>query len=176
MEMSPTTVAVMIAVPLIALRLFFRIRRLIGRQVSRLWRHWLAAILFPLLLGLIGLSALASPVALGGLGLGIAVGIGLAVWGLRLTVFEKTGAGYLYTPNAHIGIALSLLLMGRIGYRLYQLTTLGATDPQMGWRNIGHSPATTIIFGMLAGYYTWYAIGILRWRYSAPRGTEVKPA
>jgi len=175
MDMSPTTTAIMIAVPLIALRLYFRIKRLVGRQRSRLWRHWLAAILFPLLLGLIGLSALAVPTALGGLGLGIAVGIALAIWGLRLTVFEKTEDGYFYTPNAHIGIALTLLLICRIGYRFYLLSTLGATDPQMGMQYIGHSPTTTVIFGMLAGYYTWYAIGILRWRYSVRQGAEVKP-
>ncbi|MBI3716864.1 MAG: hypothetical protein HY255_12800 [Betaproteobacteria bacterium] len=175
MEMTPTTVAIMIAVPLIALRLYFRVRRLIGRQRSRLWRHWTAAILFPLLLCLFGLSAMASPLALGGLALGIAVGIGLAIWGLRLTVFEKTDAGHFYTPNAHIGIALSLLLVGRIGYRFYQLSMLGVTDPQMGWQHIGRSPATTIIFGMLAGYYTWYAIGILRWRNSVRQVAEVKP-
>lgn len=41
----------------------------------------------------------------------------LGVYGLRLTRFERTPTGLFYTPNAHLGIALSLLLVLRLGYR-----------------------------------------------------------
>ena len=41
----------------------------------------------------------------------------LGILGLRLTRFETTGEGMLYTPSAHLGIALSTLLVGRIVYR-----------------------------------------------------------
>ena len=46
-------------------------------------------------------------------------GVGLVWWELRLTKFKKSAAGYFYTPNAHIGIALSLLLVARLGYRFF---------------------------------------------------------
>jgi cytochrome b561 len=166
MELSTSSTILLIAAPLIVWRLYSRIRRLIGRQRSRPWRHWVAAILFPVLLLLIALSAWGAPLALAGLLAGVAIGIGLAVWGLRLTQFEKTAQGFFYTPNAHIGIALSLLLVARIGYRLFQVATLSGVAAQQASQNFTRSPGTTLIFGMLAGYYTWYAIGILRWRQS----------
>jgi hypothetical protein len=54
MTPNSTTSLIFIAlVPLIAWRLYSRIRRLIGRQQSKLWRHWTAAILFPLLMTLL---------------------------------------------------------------------------------------------------------------------------
>ncbi len=168
MDMSPTSTVFLIAAPLIAWRLYSRIRRLIGRQRSSPARHWSTAILFPILIVLIGFTALTSPTALAGLAAGLAVGIGLAVWGLKLTNFERTESGYFYTPNAHIGIALSALFVCRIGYRFYQFYTLSGADAQAATQNFGRSPWTTLIFGMMAGYYTWYAIGLLRWRASAP--------
>ena len=91
---------------LIAWHIFARIRRLIGRQKSRLGRHWMAAIFLPLLLLMLGLGTLDDPLALAALAIGAACGIGLAVWGLRLTRFEVTASGYFFTPDTRIGIAL----------------------------------------------------------------------
>ena len=87
----------------------------------------------------------------------------LGVLGTRLTKFEATQAGLFYTPNAHLGIALSLLLVLRLGYRFVMLQLSGQHfDPQS--MQLGASPLTMAIFGMLAGYYVTYAIGLLRWR------------
>ena len=84
--------------------------------------------------------------------------------GTRLTKhFEATPAGLFYTPNAHLGIALSLLLVLRLGYRSVMLQASSShADPQA--MQIGSSPLTMAIFGTLAGYYVTYAIGLLRWR------------
>ena len=76
---------------------------------------------------------------------------------------EATPAGLFYTPNAHLGIALSLLLVLRLGYRFVLLQAGGrGFDPQA--MQVGSSPLTMAIFGTLAGYYVTYAIGLLRWR------------
>ena len=48
---------------------------------------------------------------------GVLLGAALGVLGLRLTRFEATSAGLFYTPSAHLGIALSTLLVCRIAYR-----------------------------------------------------------
>ena len=66
---------------LIAWRIFARIRRLIGRQKSRLWRHWMAVIFLPFLVVLLGLGTAGAPLGLAALAIGTACGIGLAVWG-----------------------------------------------------------------------------------------------
>jgi len=158
---SATVLAVL--VPLIGWRLYSRMRRLVGRQRSRAWRHWTAAIVFPLLAALFALAATAHPVALAALGAGCAAGIGLGVWGLRLTRFERTPEGWFYTPNAHIGIALSVLFAARIAWRLFEIQVHGA--PPRG-AQFATSPLTLLVFGTLAGYYAAYAIGLLRWRHT----------
>ncbi|MEO8385267.1 MAG: hypothetical protein ABI583_08495 [Betaproteobacteria bacterium] len=163
--MTTTSTMIWIAIGLLVVwRLYSRIRRLIGRQQSRAWRHWGAAILFPLLILLLGLGAITSPLALAALLTGLVVGIGLAVWGLRLTKFEKTDAGYFYTPNAHIGILISVIFIARLVFRAVQLMALTGAEARLATQDFGRSPLTLIIFGTMAGYYVWYAIGLLRWR------------
>ncbi len=167
MTFTSTSLIFLILVPLIVWRIAVRIRRLIGRQRSRPVRHWLAAIFFPLLILLLAVTVLTTPVALTALAVGAASGIALAWWGLRLTKFEKSSDGYFYTPNAHIGITLSILLVARLGYRFFQMATLSAADSLHAAQEFGRSPLTMIIIGTLAAYYAVYAIGILRWRRSA---------
>jgi hypothetical protein len=143
--------------------MYSRIRRLVGRQKSVAWRHWTAVILFPMLLLLLATAALAKPLTLASLAGGAVVGVVLALYGLRLTRFENTDQGPFYTPSAHIGIGLSLLLMGRILYRVFQ-TYEGAITQHDAARDFGTSPLTLLVFGMLASYYAAYAVGLLRWR------------
>jgi hypothetical protein len=151
-------------IPLIAWRLYSRIRRMVGRQRSRPWRHWLAIVLWPLLAVVLAMGALAHPTAEGALAAGLATGIGLGIWGLRLTRFERTEQGWFYTPSAHIGIAVSLLFVARIAWRLVELQSGGFArgDP-----DFARSPLTLLVFGVLAAYYATYAAGLLRWRHSA---------
>ncbi|MEQ1519198.1 MAG: hypothetical protein ABL931_22195, partial [Usitatibacteraceae bacterium] len=154
-------------------RLYSRIRRLIGRQRSRAFRHWAAAIFFPLLVVLVAVGAMRSPLAEGALLAGVACGVALAVWGLRLTKFEKTDLGFFYTPNAHIGIAISLLFIARIGYRFMQMSALTSAEARLTMQDFGRSPLTLVIFGVMAGYYAWYAVGLIRWRSSGVEPTGV---
>ncbi len=153
---------------LVLWRLYSRIRRMVGRQRSKLTRHWVTTILFPVLAVLIGLTTLRHPEAAGALAIGLAAGIGLAVYGLRLTKFEVLPQGYFYTPNAHIGIALSLLFVARIGWRFYEASQMTDLARATQMQDFGRSPLTLLVFGMIAGYYTTYAIGLIRWRNANP--------
>jgi hypothetical protein len=151
-------------IPLILWRIYARVRRNIGRQRSRAWRHWFGVTLFPLLVLLFALVALRSPLAEGALWGGVGAGVALAIAGLRLTRFERNEEGFFYTPNAYIGVGLSLLLVGRILYRMAQV--YGGTAAAAAGSNpdFARSPLTLLIFGMVAGYYATYAAGLLRWR------------
>jgi len=151
-------------IPLILWRVYARVRRNIGRQRSRAWRHWFGVTLFPLLVLLFALVALRSPLAEGALWGGVAVGVALAIAGLRLTRFERTADGFFYTPNAYIGVGLSLLLVGRILYRMTQVYGGTAAATAASHPDFARSPLTLVIFGMVAGYYATYAAGLLRWR------------
>jgi hypothetical protein len=158
-------ITVIVVVALIGWRMYSRIRRVIGRQRLSTVRPWLTIVLFPLLAALVLFTSLAHPMTCAALAGGAVVGIALGLYGTRLTKFEATPAGLFYTPNAHLGIALSLLLVLRIGYRFVMLQLGGQNfDPQS--MQLGSSPLTMAIFGTLAGYYVTYAIGLLRWRAS----------
>ena len=153
---------------LIAWRLYIRFRRLVGRQRSKVWRHWIAAILFPLLLVTIALPSMLHPVAIATLGVAVAIGITLGIVGLRTTRYETTPLGYYYTPNTHLGIALSLLMVARIAYRVFEYNAMDMAQRATHMQDFGRSPLTLAIFGTVASYYACYAIGILLWRARTP--------
>lgn len=97
----------------------------------------------------------------------------LAVYGLRQTRFEPTPQGLFYTPNAHLGIALSVLFVGRILYRLGEVYVLDTTASP-GTSDFVRSPLTLAVFGLLAGYYIAYAVGLVRWRNRVLRAKRMR--
>jgi len=159
---------VILVVALVAWRVYSRVRRVIGRQRLSAVRPWITVVVFPLIAVLVLLTSLVHPMTGLALLAGAVVGTGLGIYGTRLTRFEVTPAGLFYTPNAHLGVALSLLLVLRLGYRFVTLQMNGQNlDPQS--MQLGSSPLTMAIFGTLAGYYVTYAIGLLRWRAQVSR-------
>jgi hypothetical protein len=156
---------------LIGWRLYSRVKRMVGRQRLSKLRPWLTVCLFPLLVALLLLGSLAHPEAALALVAGVAAGVALGFYGLRLTKFEQTPLGLFYTPNAHLGIALSLLLIARIGYRAAQLYFAAGAIQEASAATFVRSPLTLLIFGTLAGYYVTYAVGLLRWRRRASLGS-----
>ncbi len=155
-------------------RFYSRIRRMVVRQKLSKVRPWITVCAFPVLLVLFAASSIAQPLSLAALLGGTAVGVGLGIYGLRLTRFEKTPEGLYYTPSAHLGIALSVLLIGRLGYRAMQVysSTDAGYAPQVPAAGLASSPVTLLIFGALAGYYVAYAIGLLRWRRSVVNAAD----
>ncbi|GAB3256654.1 hypothetical protein [Chitinimonas naiadis] len=161
---APSFVVILAILPLIAWRIYSRVRRLVGRQKFSPIRPWLTIVLLPLLLSLLVLVSLRDPLNLAALTGGAAVGIGLGIFGLRTTRFDASEAGLYYTPNAHLGIALSLLLVGRVLYRLAHLYFTGELGSGRPGPQDLFSPLTLLIFGTLAAYYVSYAIGLLGWK------------
>jgi hypothetical protein len=166
--MTSTPLVAAVLIPFVMWRVYQRVKRLMVRQRSQAWRHWISAVLFPALLVLLGTLSLVHPQALAGMAAGVAAGAALGVLGLRKTRFERIGSGvsteFFYTPNAHIGVLVSLLFVGRLLYRGYEFYVLGTAQPQ----DFASSPLTLLVFGVLAGYYTTYAAGLLRWRAAVP--------
>ena len=156
-------------VALIVWRMYSRIRRVIGRQALSTKRVWVRIVVFPVVIALLAFSPTMHPEALGYLACGVAVGVALGVLGLRLTKYEVTAQGLFYTPSAHLGIALSTLLIARIAYRfaVNGFPGAGAVGPPRG---SGLTPLTMLLVGTLAGYYWTYALGLLRWSMRS-RGT-----
>ncbi len=145
---------------------------MVGRQRFSRGRARSTLTIFPVLIVLLAYAAHAHVEALAGLAAGLAGGSVLAAYGLRLTRFEPTAEGMFYTPSAHLGIALSLLFVGRLVYRLVEMYSLDASVSPAA-ASLALSPLTLLIVGLLAGYYVAYAIGLLRWR--APNVSASSP-
>lgn len=160
---APATVAVLILLPLLAWRIYARIRRVVGRQKLSRKRAWLTLVIFPVLLALLAYASHANGEHLAALAAGLAAGCLLAVFGLRLTRFEATADGIFYTPSAYLGIGVALLLVGRVLYRLVEVFRLD-TRTLPGTTELMPGPLTLVIVGLLAGYYMGYALGLVLWR------------
>lgn len=163
--MTPTLQHALVTIAIIALiawRMQSRMRRIIGRQRLSRVRPWVTIVIFPLVIAMLSYAALQQQHLGIYLASGIVIGIGLGVLGLRLTRFEVTTEGLFYTPSAHLGVALSALLVARIAYRF---AVGGFTGPGAGSAppGAGLTPLTLLLIGTLAGYYTSYAIGLIRW-------------
>jgi len=142
---------------LIAWGIHRRLRRNIDRQKLRPVRLTISILIFTVASAVLLFLSLGIAKLMLGIGGGLALGVVLGFFGLRLTQFEMTAEGHFYTPNTKIGIALSLLFLGRLGYRflaLRQTTGAPLTPPPF------QSALTYFIFGLIAGYYIVYYIGI----------------
>ena len=176
-----STLVILALLPLIAWRLYARVKRMVGRQRLSLARPCLTLLLFPLILLLLAGTALVppspQPQKLWWLAAGLVLGALLSGYGLKRTRFEATAQGLFYTPDAWLGIALSALFIARFVWRMGELLLKGAVAPQDP--AFALSPYTLGPIGMFAGYYIAYAIGLLVRRSQLVRGeklTESQPA
>jgi hypothetical protein len=130
--------------------------------------------IFSVLSMVIGSAVVVYLPSLAALGGGLLLGIPLALLGLHLTKFELSDHRKFYTPNTAIGVALTVLFVGRVGYRLF---VLYAAPPMDGMPppSLFHSPLTLLIFGVTAGYYIAYYAGILQRARSETKKTVPLP-
>jgi hypothetical protein len=172
---SATTVTLLVLLPLLVWRIQARFRRMVGRQRLSKVRPWVTLAIFPALVVLLCFSALPHAERLWWLAAGLSIGSVLGVFGLSKTRFEPTPQGLFYTPNAHLGIALSLLFAARIAYRFAEVYAL-APAVSHGMKDFARSSLTLSVFGLLAGYYVSYAIGLVRWRFRVLKAKRQRDA
>ncbi|HEX5400616.1 MAG TPA: DUF1453 domain-containing protein [Verrucomicrobiae bacterium] len=143
---------------LIAWSFYRRVRRNIGRQKLRPRRFIVSLLIFGLVSLFMIYASLRNLNLLLGFGGGIFLGALLGLAGLRLTRFETTDEGHFYTPDTRIGIAISMLLVGRLLYRFWVLRDVSSAPdhpPPM------QSALTFSIVGLTFGYYIVYYLGLL---------------
>jgi len=142
---------------LIVWSLYRRVRRNIGRQKLRPRRIIVSIVILSVVSVLLFGASLQLPKLMLGIGGGLLLGALLGLVGLRLTKFETTDGVHFYTPDTRIGVALSVLFFGRLLYRFWALRDASAapqSPPPF------QSPLTYFIFGLIAGYYIVYYIGL----------------
>ncbi len=169
---NPSLITWLVFLPLIAWRIVVRVKRMTQRQRLSRYRPWVTLILFPLIVGLLALAAFApnhppQPLKLLWLALGLAAGCALAIYGLKRTKFEAEPGALYYTHDLKLGIALSTLFIARVLYRVGEMIFEGTQATQN--TDFALSPWTLAPFGLLAGYYIVYAVGLVRWRWGVLR-------
>jgi hypothetical protein len=162
-----------------------RLRRSFGRQLLRPTRMTVRVVLLTVIVCLLAPLALRSAQYLGAECAGAALGIGLGIWGAQRTRFLMAGERLYYVPHTYTGIAVSLLFVARLVYRIVQV--YGAShaaggaypDPSAGSAPAAmvRSPLTAGIFFVLAGYYLCY-YGWVLWKskHLKTEDIEVAPA
>lgn len=162
-------IGTLLLVALILFALYRRLRRSFGRQPLRPARMVARIVVFAVLAALLSPAALRSNAFAGAALAGLCCGIVLALWGASRTRFERSEAQVYYVPHTYTGIAVSLLFIGRVAYRLLQ--AYGATHgvrtasggPGTGFSGFVSSPLTLGLFFVLVGYYICY-LGLILWK------------
>ena len=155
--MSSPHFATILIIGIFAWSIYRRVRRNIGRQNLHPRRAIKSIVILSLVSVLIVCTSFQNTNLLLGFGGGLLLGALLGFAGLRLTRFETTDEGHFYTPNAHIGVALSVLFVGRMAYKYIPSGNAAtAPNPAMPF----HSPLTLFILGLTVGYYLVYQTGL----------------
>lgn len=161
----------LIMLPILAWIVWRRVSRQFGRQPIRRKRMIARVVVFVIIGGLFALSGFHHIALAEGLLGGVLLGAGLGLYGLRLTRFEVDPVkGDCYVPNPWIGAMLTVLLLGRLVWRLMivwpQMQHAPAAATQAGvypMQPTGYasSPLTMLVIGLLVGYYIAYFGGLL---------------
>ena len=166
---------------LAVLLVYRRLRRMFGRQPLRPVRMRLRIGILVLLGCSLLPAALHSASFLAAVAAGLVVGIALGLWGARMTRYARRDAQLYYMPHTYSGIAVSLLLVGRLVYRLSVVYSSdraagdGAEVLQsMTTPVMFKSPLTVAMLFVVIGYYVCY-YGWILWKVNriGPEDLEV---
>jgi hypothetical protein len=121
-------------------------------------------VLLALVVAAFGMMAMRSMAALQAVAEGLVAGVLVGVLGLRLTRFESDENGRYYTPNAYIGVAVTMLLVARVVYRMASVYSMPQLAPAAGaypFAAMTQSPLTLGVAMLTLGYYITYTAGVL---------------
>jgi hypothetical protein len=114
---------------------------------------------------------------------GIFSGVALAMWGAARTRYLRISGQLYYVPHTYTGIAVSFLFLGRLVYRLIQVsgilhdTHAAAADSGQAFAPAAmlQSPLTLGLYFVLMGYYVCYYSMVL-WKSKRVVAEEVSSA
>jgi len=155
-----------------ALMIYRRFRRNFGRQPVRPLRMKLRMCILLALGAALVPRALESGEFLAAEAAGAAAGVALALWAAQRTRYLRHDGQLHYLPHTYTGVAVSLLVLARIVYRLIELYSTGELAGPVGGEgsatgiappSIVRSPATVGLLFVLIGYYLCY-YGRVLWK------------
>lgn len=159
----------------VLVRLFFRTRRLIGRQGLNRKRLALRCVILGAILVLIAVTRAYGEISdLYGAAVGFTLGVLLALWALHQTTFDVDNGKIFYRPNLYIGLLVLLVFLSEFGWHMYenyglirQLEQGGKAASQNHFlipaKEIPHSPILSAALFLVVSYFLVYYAGLL-WR------------
>jgi hypothetical protein len=166
---------------LVVFVIYRRFRRNFGRQLLSPGRMKYRMVALAVVGCLLLPTALRSGQYLAAILAGAAAGVGLGLWGAERTRFQMYGERLHYVPHTYTGIAVSLLFLGRLVFRVAQMYTgtgvAGAADPAHGFTQASmvQRPLTVGIFFVLIGYYLCYYSWVL-WKSKHLKEADIEVA
>jgi hypothetical protein len=172
---------------LVVFAVYRRLRRSFGRQLLRPGRMTVRIVLLSVVGCALLPMALRSAQFLTAEFLGAALGVGLGLWGAKRTRFLMYGERLHYVPHTYTGIAVSLLFLGRLVFRVVQvysaahgtpaanMAMANGADPSQSFAPAGmvRSPLTVGIFFVLMGYYLCY-YGWVLWKSKHLKAADIE--
>lgn len=174
---------------LLVFAVYRRIKRSFGRQ-PLLPRRMLARVALLIVIAcLLAPTALRSNLMLAVVAGGLAAGVALGLWGAAHTRFLNVERKRYYVPHTYAGLAVTLLVVGRVAYRATQLFGVahssiasgaamsGGTGMSGGTTGSGglvQSPLTVGVLFVLVGYYVSFYIKVLQ-KSKHPRAEDLEP-
>ncbi len=162
---TPQVIVPAVLVPLIGYRMYVRFRSHFGRQPVQPTRIMVRLALLAAVVAMFAWFIPHSPTLLEALAGGLIAGGAIALLGLQLTQFSSDEKGSYYIPNSYIGAAVTLLLVGRIVYRMtimFTMPDMAAQAPSGNpYASMSQSPLTLSLLMLTLGYYLTYSAGVL---------------
>ena len=150
---------------LVVFAIYRRFRRSFGQQPLRPVRMQVRIVVL-LVIGCLLLPAVFRSAAfMSAVLAGIAAGVALAMWGAARTRFLRVSGQLYYVPHTYTGVAVSLLFLGRLVYRLIQVSgnvhavhAAGGDSANQAFApaSMLQSPLTLGLYFVLMGYYVCY--------------------
>lgn len=152
--------------------IYRRLRRSFGRQQLRPTRMVVRMGILLILAVSLGSLALRSREFLGVEIAGLAAGVAMALWGAKRTRYERHDGQLYYLPHTYTGIAVTLLVLGRLVYRFVQVYGRGSAQG-FASPSVVQSPITVALLFVLIGYYVCY-YGRVLWKSKHLRAEELE--
>lgn len=94
--------------------------------------------------------------------IGTAVGVSFGLWAAHSTRYARDAGHLYYLPHTYAGIAIFLLVLGRVVYRVIEVYAGSHSQQAVAVPTMVRSPATVGLFFVLIGYYVCYYGCVLR--------------
>ena len=165
---------------LVVFAIYRRLRRSFGQQPLRPVRMQVRIVLLLVIGCLLLPPALRSAAFMSAVLAGIVAGVALAMWGAARTRYLRVSGQLYYVPHTYTGIAVSLLFLGRLVYRLLQVygsthathAVADTADQGFAAASMLQSPLTLGLYFVLMGYYVCYYSMVL-WKSKRVLAEEV---